>query len=134
MTEAERLAAVCDFIAAESAKPFVWGETDCCSTADRWIQIIRGISPITLFDEWDRGQSEADNCLSHPYALPVRVNRALRLAGIWRTSTPQAGDIALAIFGDSIGVAIHAGTCWLSRGRGGIVGAPVANFWKAWAV
>ncbi|MGX9144973.1 DUF6950 family protein [Mesorhizobium sp. 128a] len=134
MTEAERLAAVQAYVASESARPFVWGVTDCCSTVDRWVQKVRCISPLTLFDEWDRTAADAEECLSRPYSLPARINRALRKASVARTTNPQPGDIGLALFDGKVGVAIHAGAFWFSRGRDGLVGAPVSAFWKAWSV
>ena len=123
-----------EYVRGEAAKPFRWGETDCCSTADRWIRHRRGLSPIALFDEWDGTREAALACIAHPYALPARVNRAMRKAGFKRTSEPRPGDIGLVLFAGRMCVAIHAGTIWFSRHEDGFVGAPIENFWKAWRV
>lgn len=122
-----------EFIAAEAAKPFAWGVTDCCSTANRWVMIRRGISPISL-DEWDGSRESALECIHHPYALPARMNRALRKAGIRRTKDPHAGDIGLVMFDGRACVAIHAGSHWFSRHTDGLIGAPLDAVWKAWAI
>lgn len=123
-----------EYVAAEAQKPFAWGETDCCSTADRWLRNVHGGSPIGMFDDWDRSRAQALECISHPYALPARVNRAMRKAGFKRTTQPVAGDIALVRFDGRLCVSIHAGTFWFSRHEDGLVGAPLGNFWKAWAI
>lgn len=124
---------IADFVAAEAAKPFAWGETDCYSTADRWIRLKRSISPIS-FDEWDGSRDTAMECILHSYALPARFNRAMRKAGIERTSAPQPGDVGLVLFDHRVCVAIHTGKIWFSRHEDGLVGAPLKNVWKAWKI
>jgi hypothetical protein len=124
---------IAEFVAAEASQPFAWGVTDCCSTADRWIRIRRGISPISL-DEWDGSRGAAMECILHPYALPARFNRAMRKAGIKRTIDPQPGDVGLVLFDRRACVAIHTGAVWFSRHEDGLVGAPLKNVWKAWKI
>lgn len=123
-----------EYVAAEAAKPFAWGYTDCCSTADRWVQSARGVSPLGEFGEWDGSREQAMECIMHPYALPARFNRAMRKAGLKRTTQPVAGDIGLVRFDGRLCISIHAGTFWFSRHEDGLVGAPIGNFWKAWAI
>ncbi|WP_425484071.1 DUF6950 family protein [Allomesorhizobium camelthorni] len=122
-----------EFVAAEAARPFAWGVTDCCSTADRWLQTARGVSPISS-DEWNGSREAAMECITHPYALPARVNRAMRRAGFRRTPGPKPGDIGLVLFDRRVCIAIRTSMGWSSRHEDGLVGAPIDNFWKAWAV
>lgn len=122
-----------EFVAADAALPFAWRVTDCCSRADRWLQIARGVSPIAI-DDWDGSREAAMECIAHPYALPARVNRAMRKAGFKRTREPKAGDIGLVLFDRRVCIAIRTSSLWSSRHEDGLVGAPLGNFWKAWAV
>lgn len=127
-------AEVSAFIASESEKPFVWGLTDCASTADRWMAGVRGASPLRIFGRVHRDEAEAREWLSQPGGIAVAVNRVMRNAGMSKTAEPVIGDIGLIIHREKLCVAINAGGFWFSRDADGLIGAPLASVWKAWKV
>jgi len=122
------------FIATEAQKPFAWGETDCVSTADRWIRIVTGLSPLAWVERSYRSQDEAQSILSDRGGLAVLVNRAMRAVGIEKTNAPRAGDVGLILHRDQLCMAIHAGDVWFAHDETGLIGAPLNAVWKAWRV
>lgn len=127
-------AEVSAFIASESEKPFAWGQTDCATTADRWVCGVLGVSPLRIFGRVHRDEVEARSWLEQPGGIAVAVNRVCRSAGLRKTAAPVAGDVGLIIHGDKLCVAIHAGEFWFSRDADGLIGAPLATLFKAWKV
>ena len=125
---------ITEFVAAEVAKPFAWGDTDCASTADRWVQHVRGISPMAVYGRKHTNRDEALAWLAEPGGVSVAFNRIMRAAGFEKTTDPQPGDLGLVLFGPRACVAIHTGTIWFSRHEDGLVGAPLENVWKAWKI
>jgi hypothetical protein len=123
-----------EYIGAEIAKPFRWGETDCASTADRWVRLRAGFSPMAIFGRQHRNEEEARAWLAEPGGIAVAFNRVMRSAGFRKTETPRAGDLGLAFFDRRVCIAIHAGAIWFSRHEDGFVGAPLGNVWKAWSI
>lgn len=123
-----------EFIAAEAEKPFGWGATDCATTADRWVQIARGISPMDALGRRHHDEAEARAWMTEFGGLSIAFNRAMRAAGMKKTQEPEVGDLGLVIFEGRMCIAIHAGTFWFSRHEDGLVGAPLGNVWKAWAI
>jgi hypothetical protein len=123
------------FIRAEAAKPFQWGYTDCATTADRWVQLVLGFSPMFVYGRTHKGPKEAAEWLSEPGGLAVAFNRVMRASGLHRTKDPQPGDIGLVFAGKGrIAVAIHAGSCWFSHDEHGLISAPIDSVWKAWSI
>lgn len=125
---------ISDFIAAEAAKPFAWGKTDCASTADRWVAMVKGFSPMARYGRHHQSRDEAQAWLAEPGSIAVAFNRVMRAAGFRRTTEPKAGDLGLVIFDGRMCIAIHTGSIWFSRHEDGLVGAPLKNVWKAWAI
>lgn len=123
-----------EFIAAEAAKPFGWGATDCATTADRWVQLVRGISPMDALGRRHRDEVEARAWMEEFGGVAIAFNRAMRAARISKTTQPKPGDLGLVIFENRMCIAIHAGSFWFSRHEDGLVGAPLGNVWKAWAI
>jgi hypothetical protein len=135
MTEAERLAAVRDYIAAEMLRPYEKGVTDCGGTIDRWVQRMAGVSPVAAAARQLRNAEDAAEWLAVPQMFAVLVNRAARAGGFKATATPMPGDVGLVV--NEKGVmcpAIHAGDCWFSRHETGALAVPIHKFWKAWSV
>jgi hypothetical protein len=120
-----------EFIAAEAAKPFAWARNDCTMMCDRWVQLMRGVSPV---EAGPIVYSNRDSALAILPRLPQIMNRAMRIAGLEKTSQPQIGAVGLVIFGNRIGPALHAGQHWLTRHEDGFMAAPLTNVWKAWEV
>lgn len=121
------------FIAAEMEKPFRWGETDCASTADRWVRQITGLSPLARFGRVHRNEPDGRQWLAET-PLPIAVNRVMRIAGFTKTTEPQLGDVGLVPCNDQLCVAIRAARFWFSRNEAGLIGVPLNDFWKAWRV
>lgn len=122
------------FIASESKKPFAWGQTDCATTADRWVCGVLGTSPLRIFGRVHRDEAQAREWLAQPGGIAVAVNRVCRSAGLRKVSPPTAGDVGLIIHREKLCVAIHAGGFWFSRDVDGLIGAPLNTVFKAWKV
>lgn len=125
---------IADFVAAEALKSFRWGETDCASTADRWINLNTGRSPLAeaglnYCDEFD-----ATAILIERGGFPVIVNRAMKLVGFEKTEAPQLGDVGLVLRSGRMCLAIRTETLWFSRDESGLIGAPLNALWKAWRI
>ncbi|TPI39316.1 hypothetical protein FJW07_14150 [Mesorhizobium sp. B3-1-9] len=135
MTEAERLHAVRDYIAAEMQRPYEKGVTDCGGTIDRWVRQIAGVSPVSAFGRQLRNAEDTAEWVAVPQMFAVLVNRAARAGGFKKTKTPIAGDVGL-IFTDKgvMAPAIHAGDSWFTRHDTGAIAVPIDRFWKAWSV
>lgn len=123
-----------EFIAAEAAKPFAWGTSDCASTADRWVWTQTGFSPLTAYGRVHKSEFEAREWLSCPGGLAVAVNRVMRACGFEKTKAPQLGDVGLVMSAGRLCVAIHAGRFWFSRDEDGLIGAPLDSVWKTWRI
>ncbi|MCO6386346.1 hypothetical protein [Aliihoeflea sp. 40Bstr573] len=123
-----------EFVTAIAAEPFAWGKNDCGSIADRWIALKAGRSPLETYGRRHTNREAALKWLSEPGGVAVAVNRVMRANGFRRTKNPQPGDLGLVIFDGRMCIAIHAGGIWFSRHEDGLIGAPLDNFWKAWAV
>lgn len=135
MTEAERLAAVRDYIAFEMERPYEKGITDCGGTIDRWVRRLAGVSPVSAFGRQLRNEEDAAEWLAVPQMFVVLINRAARAGGFKKTKTPIPGDVGLIISEKGvITPAIHAGEFWFSRHETGALSAPISKFWKAWRV
>lgn len=122
------------FVTAEAQKPFRWGETDCISTADRWVKTCTGISPLACSDLRYANEAQAALILKCRGLLPILVNRAMRLSGFDKTSSPVCGDVGLIIHKQKMCMAIHAGQFWFSHDETGLIGAPLDAIWKAWRI
>lgn len=125
---------IADFVAAEAQKPFRWGETDCASTADRWINLETGKSPLAQAGLIYRDEYDATALLIERGGFPVIVNRAMKLVGFEKTDAPQTGDVGLILHNRKMCLAIHAETFWFSRDESGLIGVPLDAIWKAWRI
>lgn len=123
------------FIRAEAAKPFRWGETDCATTADRWVRLALGFSPMSVYGRAHNGSVEAAEWLREPGGLAIAFNRVMRASGLPKTKEPRPGDLGLVFAGKArLAIAIHAGACWFSHDEQGLIAAPLDSVWKAWRV
>jgi hypothetical protein len=124
-----------DFIAAELARPFTWGKSDCAAMADRWVQATCGFSPLDTFGRRYRDETEARQWLAEPGSIAVAVNRVMRAAGFKKTAKPRTGDVGLVFHEGRLCVAILApGSVWVFRDEAGLIGVPPAHAWKAWRI
>uniref|UniRef100_A0A193SBL7 DUF6950 domain-containing protein n=1 Tax=biofilter metagenome TaxID=1070537 RepID=A0A193SBL7_9ZZZZ len=125
---------IADFIAAEAQKPFRWSETDCASTADRWINLQTGLSPLAHAGLIYRDEFDATAILIERGGFPIIVNRAMKLVGFEKTDAPKVGDVGLILRSGRMCLAIRAETLWFSRDESGLIGAPLDAIWKAWRI
>lgn len=125
---------ISDFIAAEAAQPFAWGVNDCASTADRWVQLVHGFSPMARYGRHHQSRDEAHIWLSEPGSIAVAFNRVMRKSGFKRTVEPKPGDLGLVIYAQRMCIAIHTGSAWFSRHEDGLIAAPLETVWKAWSI
>jgi len=121
-----------EFIAAEAAKPFTWGETDCASTASRWVEAVTGVNPVRQFRRVYTNEAEARAWLAEPGGIAVAMNRVMRAAGFAKTRTAQCGDVGLVMRDHRLCVSIFTGSLWFSRDASGLIGSNA--FWKAWSI
>lgn len=124
------------FIAAERERPFVWGETDCASTFDRWLKNVRGYSPVERFIGGYRTQQEAQEIIRRDQNFLFAMLRVAELDGGVETDDPQPGDVGIIVYGKMRAcAAIRTATGWFSREEDGIIEAPadvrVIKAWKA---
>lgn len=125
---------IAEFVSAEAFKPFRWGETDCASTADRWISLKTGQSPLAQAGLVYRDEYDATALLIERGSFPVVVNRALKQVGFEKTAAPRTGDVGLILHKRKLCLAIHAEAVWFSRDETGLIGAPLEAIWKAWRI
>lgn len=120
------------FLQEQAALPFVWGETDCVSTVDRWIRLNKGFSPLVGLGLQYHSQEDAERMLSDHGGFALAINRTMRRTGFVKTTTPQQGDIAIVIHNAMACLSIHAGSFYFSRHESGMIGASLHSVWKAW--
>lgn len=125
---------IADFVAAEAQKPFRWGDTDCASTADRWIDLKTGRSLLAQAGLIYRDEYDATALLIERGGFPIIVNRAMKLVGFEKTCFPQIGDVGLVLQNRKLCLAILTETLWFSRDESGLIGAPLDAIWKAWRI
>ncbi len=124
-----------EFIRAEVSRPFAWGETDCASTADRWVRLIAGFSPMAAYGRKHGGEDDARAWLQEPGGIAVAMNRVMRKAGFVKTKDPQPGDIGLLLLDrQTMAVAILGSRMWFAPAENGTHSRPPAHFWKAWKI
>src|SRR5690606_29484057 len=79
---------ISEFIAAEAEKPFRWGESDCVSTAARWVLLHAGVDLTPAVGVYGTAD-EAERAMSEVGGLAVAVNRVMRKAGFQKTEDPK---------------------------------------------
>lgn len=128
---------VAEFIAAEAAKPFAWGETDCCKTLDRWVACRKGYSPLVLAGCDYADEAGARAIMERHQNMFFALTRVAEIDRAEETNAPVMGDVAAIVLdGGKVCAAIHAGKVWFSRDEDGLIGAPVetTRVLKAWRV
>lgn len=123
-----------EFLLNETQKPFCWGDTDCASTADRWVQHAVGVSPLERYGRVYFDRQSALSWLAEPGGFAVAVNRVMRRSGFRKTDNPQSGDIGLIIHDGLLMMAVLTPNGWFSRNEDGVVMRERQAMWKAWAI
>ena len=125
-----------EFILNEVNKPFVWGETDCCSTCDKWVEIRTGFSPLKNNGRIFTSEEEARKWIEGSKNIVRAVHEVMQKTDFQTTRNPIQGDIAVIPLSSSLAcLAIHAGDYWFSRSEKGIIGASLNGIiLKAWSI
>ena len=116
------------------AKPYRDGETDCCNTADRWVLLCKGFSPLSRFGRPVKRSEDVQEWLSERWGMAGGVLRVMRVSGLPRTKEPTPGDVGLVKIRKEICMAIFTGKVWFSRNERGIMLAKADSFIRAWSV
>lgn len=119
------------FIEEEKEKPFIWGKTDCASTANRWVILKTGIDP--MLDRKHTTEQEAKEWLMERGNLFKAVSEVIDNAGFLRTTEPSIGDVGLIACNKKLHVAIFTGNFWFSRDETGCLGVQNVPF-RAWEI
>ena len=121
-----------DYIQNEIQKPFVWGETDCCWTANRWIEIQTGKAPLNNLNRLFYSTKEEADFLLKKMTLIDLVSEILNKHT--KTKTPEIGDIGIILVSAcKIAVALKIKEGWFTRDEGGLIIAPNhTHLIKAW--
>lgn len=126
-----RLAA---YLQQAMSAPFKFGATDCSKTANGWIRLEAGISPLDAagYEYDNESQSRA---ITDAYGGLARATiNAMRKAGLRRTRAPKSGDVGIVeMFGKAC-VAIFDGRVWVSRDDSGLLAAREARVVAAWGI
>lgn len=123
------------YIETENSRPFVWGETDCATRADRWFKMVRGYSPMQRF-----GRSVMNEELGRAWLAQhggvfrgmCDVMKSTDIAVL--NGAPSAGDIGIVIVNDRAAVSIFDGNLWSSRDVDGPIFANDEHRHIAWEV
>ncbi|MBW8639005.1 hypothetical protein K1W69_17545 [Hoeflea sp. WL0058] len=128
---------VADFIRSEMERPFVWGETDCCSTADRWVRIRAGFSPLERYGRTIRSRQDALRWTGADASrLQSAVLDVMGKTGFAIGQDPQAGDVGLVTVDRMrrLAMAIFDGRIWTSRDPDGFICASARYTLCSWRV
>jgi len=126
---------IINYIAGEAKKPFVWGETDCCSFVNTYVDTFFNISPLDVYGRKHSNEKEARAWLSERGGIVKAVCRVMKSAGFCKTQKPKIGDIGLIRLTDSmVAMALFDGTFWHTRHETGLIGikAEKTNILRAW--
>ena len=124
---------VAEYVRREMERLFIPGETDCCNTADRWVRLNHGFSPLERFGRPVTSTQDVEDWLAERWGIVGGVLRVMRASGLPRAEAPQAGDVGLVRVKDQICMAIFTGTFWFSRNEQGCILAK-ADVLRAWSV
>jgi hypothetical protein len=123
-----------DYIQSEISKPYRDGETDCCNTADRWVTLRKGFSPLLRFGRPVKCSEDVQEWLSERWGLVGGVLRVMRSSGFPCTKDPAPGDVGLVITKKEVCMAVFTGKFWFTRNERGVMFIRREAFLRAWSV
>lgn len=126
---------VTDFIESERARPFLWGETDCASTADRWFKIARGYSAMARYGRLVMNEELGRAWLADFGGLVRGIRNVMKCTDV-RTlrGWPVAGDVGVVVVDNKACIAVYDGNLWCSRDEDGLIVADDTHRYVAWEV
>jgi hypothetical protein len=83
-----------DFLRAQLARPFVWGESDCATRAADWVRLRTGSDPCAFCRGRYFDAAGAMAFYNLHGGLPRAMGRQLRVLGFRLTRDPRLGDVA----------------------------------------
>lgn len=126
---------VSTYLESERARPFVWGETDCASTADRWFKTVHGYSPMVRYGRTVMNESLGRAWLGSPGGIIRGVRNVMDSADAKQLiRSPEAGDIGIVVVENRACIAIFDGDVWCSRDEDGFIVADDCHRHLAWEV
>lgn len=122
-----------DFIASILAEPFQWGRTDCCSIADRWVEMQTRKSPSRMAGYIYETELEAMQIMNAAGGMSSMIDGAMSGAGFQRTHLARLGDVGLVLYERQLCMSIRSGIGWFSRNERGVILVKKPAV-RAWAV
>lgn len=132
MTDNKRRLA--EYMRRALAAPFAYGKTDCCTTANRWIESECGVSPLLASGYDFENKPQAETAMAANGGLAKATVSAMRKAGLKRTKSPQAGDVGVVEMLGRVCVAISDGNVWFARDECGVIADARARVIAAWRI
>jgi len=106
-----------NYIAQEINKSFLWGDTDCCTTADKWVFLRTGKSPLSENKSLVIDEKNAKRMLRSKNMLKIAADV---LKDYQQTKTPKTGDIGIIVLDKrTIAFAIKTKDGWFTRNEKG---------------
>lgn len=123
------------FILEEAQKPFEWGDTDCCSTANRWVFTRTGFNCLNEYNRPLLTEKEARDWLDEENLIKA-VKKVMRESPFSLTNKPKQGDIGIVLIdSETIAMAIHTGTNWFTRNEKGMIAASLnTRVFASWSI
>lgn len=128
-----------EFLKAETARPFQWGNNDCSLLLANWWRANHGADPA----DWLRGTystaEQKDAVLLQHRGLQRLVTAIAKRAGASRTAAPSTGDFGLIAIGGRPYGAICTGrvagkACWAARSETGVTFLTNPRILRAWSI
>lgn len=126
---------VSTYLETERCRPFVWGETDCATTADRWFKSVHGYSPMTRYGRTVMNEELGRAWMASPGGIVRGVQSVMNAADAKRVAgVPVPGDIGIVVVDNRRCIAIYDGSVWCSRDEDGFIVADDCHRHLAWEV
>ncbi len=123
--------ALAAYLRASGARPFAWGECDCCTWACDWVLQRRGVDPAAEWRGRYRTRRGAMRNVRPGFLLVVAG--AMAKAGLKTTDDPTPGDVGVVMTPQGASLAIKTPTGWAGKAEAGIVVAPFTAL-EAWSI
>ena len=125
------------FLWAVAARPFAWGESDCCiGFVGAWVRACRGGDPEAAWRGRYRTELGCARLLQREGGVPGVITQAAGVAGLIPTQNPSRGCIGVVVVPTRRGVAPAAAICtggeWAVRTAG--VSISARSVLAAWEV